>query len=150
MQTRRGDWVSKIGAEGVQGIGIRSAGIGIAIKVADGNKRALRPVIAATLEALGLLARAPSHDLDHWRSPAIRNDRGTVTGAIQLGDVRKDGVRDAIGNGVARGRATALGHIRHHGGLHEQPPVDVGVLGRDFGARDVVGLTDQHAWRRPM
>ena len=33
----RGDWVCKIGAEGVQAIGIRSRGSGIAIKVADGS-----------------------------------------------------------------------------------------------------------------
>ena len=37
----RGDWVCKIGAEGVQAIGMRSRGLGIAIKVADGNKRGL-------------------------------------------------------------------------------------------------------------
>ena len=35
----RGDWVCKIGAEGVQAIGIRSRGWGIAIKVADGDRR---------------------------------------------------------------------------------------------------------------
>jgi L-asparaginase II len=43
MQAGRGDWVAKIGAEGVQGYRCSRAGIGIAIKVADGSKRALRP-----------------------------------------------------------------------------------------------------------
>src|SRR4029453_12977381 len=33
----RGDWVAKVGAEGVQAIGIRSRGWGISIKGADGN-----------------------------------------------------------------------------------------------------------------
>ena len=58
MQAGRGDWVTKIGAEGVQAIGIRSQGIGIAIKVADGQKRGLYPAIVAVLDALGLLDAA--------------------------------------------------------------------------------------------
>ena len=37
MRAGRGDWVTKIGAEGVQAIGVRSRGWGIAVKVADGN-----------------------------------------------------------------------------------------------------------------
>ena len=42
-----------------------------------------------------------------------------ASGAIQLGDVRKDRVRDAIGDHEARGRAAAFGHVRHHGGLQQ-------------------------------
>jgi L-asparaginase II len=83
MQAGRGDWLAKIGAEGVQGVGIRSAGIGIAIKVADGNKRALRPVIVATLEQLGLLSGQVAADLAAWREPTIRNYRGIATGTIR-------------------------------------------------------------------
>ena len=45
----RGDWVCKAGAEGIQAIGIRSRGWGIAIKVADGNARGLHPATVATL-----------------------------------------------------------------------------------------------------
>jgi L-asparaginase II len=82
MRAGRGDWVSKIGAEGVQGIGIRSAGIGIAIKIADGGKRALRPVIAATLEQLGFAAGGAG-ELADWREIPIRNYGGVVTGAIR-------------------------------------------------------------------
>jgi len=83
MRLGRGDWLSKIGAEGVQGIGIRSAGIGIAIKIADGGKRALRPVIAAVIEQLGLAGGQDAGNLAEWRAPAIRNYRGSVTGAIR-------------------------------------------------------------------
>ncbi len=39
MQAGRGDWIAKIGAEGVQAIGVRAAGVGIAVKVVDGNRR---------------------------------------------------------------------------------------------------------------
>jgi len=82
MQAGRGDWVAKIGAEGVQGIGVRGAGIGIAIKVADGNKRALRPVILSVLEQLGLLDDDRRSALAHWASPIVHNYRGLVTGRI--------------------------------------------------------------------
>ena len=82
MRAGRGDWVAKIGAEGVQGIGIRGAGVGIAIKVSDGNKRALRPVIASVLEQLGLLDQRRRADLADWFEPAERNYRAIVTGHI--------------------------------------------------------------------
>jgi L-asparaginase II len=76
----RGDWVCKIGAEGVQAIGIRSRGWGIAIKVADGNARGLHPATVATLEQVGLLDAAARHALADWAEPTLRNFRGMVTG----------------------------------------------------------------------
>jgi len=82
MRAGRGDWVAKIGAEGVQGIGVRGAGIGIAIKVADGNKRALRPMMAAVLDQLGLLDARRRADLGRWFEPAVHNHRGIVTGRL--------------------------------------------------------------------
>ncbi len=82
MRAGRGDWVAKIGAEGVQGIGLRGAGIGIAIKVGDGNKRALRPVIVSLLEQLELLDERSRSELRHWVSPLVHNHRGLVTGRI--------------------------------------------------------------------
>jgi len=82
MRAGRGDWVTKIGAEGVQGIGIRGAGVGIAIKVSDGNKRALRPVIASVLEQLHLLDAPARESLAHWFEPLVHNYRGIVTGRI--------------------------------------------------------------------
>src|SRR4030095_9062612 len=55
MQTGKGDWVSKIGAEGVQALGVRSKGLGIAVRIADGSKRALQVATVNVLEQLGLL-----------------------------------------------------------------------------------------------
>ena len=52
MRAGGGDWVTKVGAEGVQGIGISSLGLGIAIKIADGNARGLHPACVAVLERL--------------------------------------------------------------------------------------------------
>jgi L-asparaginase II len=76
----RGDWVCKIGAEGVQAIGIRSRGWGIAIKIADGNARGLHPATVAALEQVGVLDAAARHALADWAHPTLRNFRGTVTG----------------------------------------------------------------------
>ncbi|MCA1857384.1 asparaginase [Massilia oculi] len=83
MTAGDGDWVAKIGADAVQAVGIRSAGLGIAVKIADGNSRALHPAVYAVLEQLGLLDDARRTRLDAFRQPAIRNARGTVTGDIR-------------------------------------------------------------------
>jgi L-asparaginase II len=79
----RGDWICKIGAEGVQAIGIRSRGWGLAVKVADGNVRGLLPATVAALDQLGLLDDAARAALAHWGRPAVRNYRGVVTGEVQ-------------------------------------------------------------------
>ena len=83
MRAGRGDWVTKIGAEGVQAIGTRTTGLGIAIKVADGQKRGLYPAIVAVLAALGLLDRRATEELAPWGHPDLRNYRGIRTGDVQ-------------------------------------------------------------------
>ena len=83
MQAGRGDWVTKIGAEGVQAIGIRSAGLGIAVKVADGQKRGLYPALVAVLGQLGLLDGAARTVLAGWATRTIRNYRGIETGVVR-------------------------------------------------------------------
>lgn len=77
------DWVAKGGADGLQAIGIGQTGLGVAIKIADGNARALYLVTLALLERLGLLP-ASTPELAAWRSHAIRNIRGTQTGDWQV------------------------------------------------------------------
>jgi L-asparaginase II len=83
MRAGRGDWVTKIGAEGVQAIGIKSLGWGVAIKVADGNARGLHPATVAVLDQLGLLDLAARAELAVWGHPTLKNYRGTPTGDIQ-------------------------------------------------------------------
>jgi len=83
MTAGGGDWVAKIGADAVQAIGIRSAGIGIAIKIADGNSRALHPAVYAVLEQLGLLDEGRRSILERYRQPPIENARGMVAGDIR-------------------------------------------------------------------
>jgi L-asparaginase II len=83
MRAGQGDWVAKVGAEGVQAIGISSRGWGIAIKVADGAARGLLPATVAALDALGLLDDTRRAALAPWREPPVRNTRGIVTGAVR-------------------------------------------------------------------
>jgi L-asparaginase II len=83
MQTGNGDWATKVGAEGVQGIAVKSLGIGIAIKIADGNARALFPVTVAVLQQLGLLSDPRPTPLAMYFEPPQHNLRGVVTGKIQ-------------------------------------------------------------------
>jgi L-asparaginase II len=83
MRAGGGDWVTKVGAEGVQAVGVRSMGWGIALKVVDGNARGLHPATVAVLDQLGLLDAARRAALEAWRRPAIRNYRGLTTGHVE-------------------------------------------------------------------
>ena len=78
-----GDWIPKIGAEGVQAIGVRSRGWGMAIKVADGSKRGLFPAVVAVLDQLGLLDSGRRARLAALREPDVSNYRGTPTGVVR-------------------------------------------------------------------
>lgn len=83
MTTGAGDWVSKVGAEGVQAIGVRSQGIGIAIRVADGNRRALHVATVAVLQQLGLIDDPAATPLAKMDQRVIRNYRGTEVGRVE-------------------------------------------------------------------
>lgn len=83
MRAGEGDWVSKVGADGVQAIGIGSAGLGIAIKIADGAPRALQAVTFSVLDQLGLLNATRRAQLERYRQPPLKNVRGTIVGDIR-------------------------------------------------------------------
>ena len=82
MRAGRGDWVTKIGAEGVQAIGVVSRGLGVAIKIADGSRRGLIPVAIAVLEGLGLVDQQQRDELQHLAHPALVNLAGMPTGSV--------------------------------------------------------------------
>ena len=78
MQAGRGDWVTKIGAEGVQADRHPQPGFGIAIKVADGQKRGLHPAIVARSTQLGLLdatARTDARAMARTGGPQLPRPR---------------------------------------------------------------------------
>jgi L-asparaginase II len=68
-------WTAKGGAEGLL-CAVSSDGLGLALKVEDGNGRALRPATGAFLEQLGLEA-------DPFGPAPIRNSRDDVIGRLE-------------------------------------------------------------------
>jgi L-asparaginase II len=77
------DLVAKGGAEGIQAIGINSRGIGIAIKIADGNPRALQTAVAAVIEQLHLHLPGNDKPLREWGEGRILNYAGRQTGRLK-------------------------------------------------------------------
>jgi L-asparaginase II len=82
-QIGRGDWVTKIGADGMQVIASRSRRQALAIKIADGNKTALYAATVAALQQLGWADAAQLQALEPWRNATITNARGLTVGDRQ-------------------------------------------------------------------
>ncbi|MEO8858918.1 MAG: asparaginase [Burkholderiaceae bacterium] len=80
MRAGRGDWVSKIGADGVQVIGSKSRSEAFALKIIDGNKPALFAATVEVLDQLGWLDDAQRAELRVWRAQDIRNARALKVG----------------------------------------------------------------------
>jgi L-asparaginase II len=76
----RGDWITKVGADGVQTLASRSRGIGIAAKVSDGNLKALMIAFGSVLEQLGMLDDAARIELKPWLDVPIKSVRGIEVG----------------------------------------------------------------------
>jgi L-asparaginase II len=83
METGKGDWVSKMGAEAIQCIGIQSRGWGIAIKIIDGNTRAMNTVVVEVLRQLHLLDDLEATSLGEYIRPGIKNFKGLKIGEIK-------------------------------------------------------------------
>ncbi|TAG78268.1 MAG: asparaginase [Betaproteobacteria bacterium] len=79
----RGDWIAKVGADGVQTIASHTRGIGIAAKVSDGNQKALMVAVCAALEQLNMLDAASREELAVWAQVPIRSIRGVEVGRIE-------------------------------------------------------------------
>ncbi len=80
MRVGRGDWVSKVGADGVQVVASTSRGEAFALKIIDGNKAALFAASVAVMDQLGWLDDAQRAALRPWRAAEIRNARGLLVG----------------------------------------------------------------------
>jgi L-asparaginase II len=84
IRATKGRVIAKIGAEGIQCLGITSpVPLGLALKISDGSHRAAPPVILAVLSKLGLISEAELEKLDSYRRVAVRNHRQIVTGFIE-------------------------------------------------------------------
>jgi L-asparaginase II len=80
MQAGRGDWVTKVGAEGVQVVASRSRGEALAIKISDGNKLALFAATVEALDQLGWLDEEQRQALRPWRNETIASIKGAPVG----------------------------------------------------------------------
>ena len=89
MRVARGHIISKVGAEGVQLLGVLPEprypnGLGIAIKIEDGDSRRARdPVVIETLRQLGLLEADQLAALTRYARTTLRNYR-----QLEVGEVR--------------------------------------------------------------
>ena len=80
MQAGGGDWVSKVGADGVQVVGSKSRGEAFALKIIDANKPALYAASVEVMEQLGWLDDTQRAALQPWRAQPIVNARGLLVG----------------------------------------------------------------------
>ncbi|UJF36307.1 asparaginase [Paenibacillus hexagrammi] len=83
IRATQGRIVGKMGAEGVFALTIPIEGIGFAVKVEDGNQRALYPAVVEALHQLSLLSAAEVAALAEFHTPVQRNWQGTEVGRIE-------------------------------------------------------------------
>ena len=83
MRIGAGDWVFKAGAEAVQAIGVRSRGLGVAIKIADGNARAMTWIVVEIFRQLGIGDNEQKKQLQELVDRPIRNIRGDAVGSYR-------------------------------------------------------------------
>jgi L-asparaginase II len=89
MRVTNGRIVSKIGAEGVYTVGVLACerfprGLGLALKIEDGEDRRARPtVVIESLRQLGALDAGASEKLEPYASFTIRNHNGDAVGEVR-------------------------------------------------------------------
>lgn len=83
MLAGRGDWVSKVGADGVQTLASFSRGIGIAAKCSDGQLTPLMVAFISALEQLAWLDDERRTALASLTPPALKNAAGIEVGVMR-------------------------------------------------------------------
>ncbi len=76
------DVVAKAGAEAVYGVAIPQLKLGLAIKIHDGGRRAVAPVVMHALDWLGILTKDMKDGLRDWVMPPVKNNHGETVGHI--------------------------------------------------------------------
>lgn len=82
MQITNGRIVAKLGAESVYCVGIVDQGIGICLKIDDGNYRAIDPVIIDILKTLGFITPEEFKQLEPRWKPKLYNHRKDIIGEL--------------------------------------------------------------------
>ena len=75
--------LSKGGAEGLECIGLLDSDTGVAVRVQDGNSRAVGCAAAETLRQLGILKKSDLDKISKFAYPKIKNDAGKTVGFIR-------------------------------------------------------------------
>jgi L-asparaginase II len=86
MQSFPGRILSKGGAEAVSAAGLSMPNgqmYGLAVKVLDGNYRAVGQMVLKMLEDIGFLCEPVSSELDKWWQPQLKNHAGHVVGTTR-------------------------------------------------------------------
>jgi L-asparaginase II len=83
MEVAKGTLLTKGGAEGVHVAALPAMGLGVAVKIEDGNGRAAPVALAAALRHLGAVPEAARPVLESWLAKPVVNAAGRVVGAIR-------------------------------------------------------------------
>ncbi len=81
----QGRIAGKAGAEGVHGDALADVGLGLALKIVDGTRRAVPPATIALLGELGALDPTARAALSEFASPEVANVAGRIVGKISAG-----------------------------------------------------------------
>ena len=87
IQVMNGNAITKVGGEGVRGLGIRNPNgdaYGIAIKIIDGNQRCNPMATIAILKELKLISEEQLEALQIYDNIKLQNHRGIEVGSIQV------------------------------------------------------------------
>ena len=84
IEATQGRVIGKAGAEGVHGDALCELGLGLALKVVDGGRRATTPATLAILDRLGAFDAAAQARLASFARPSVRNVAGRTVGAIEV------------------------------------------------------------------
>jgi len=75
--------VAKVGAEGCYAASIPERGLGVVIKLDDGNMRAVNVALGAVLTVLGEMDTAANDKLQRYVKPILTNSRGEEVGRLE-------------------------------------------------------------------
>ena len=82
LEVTDGTMVAKSGAQGIFCVGIHQKNIGIAVKVADGSSRGVKPATVETLKQLGLLSDDILDELKESHHSPVKNHREHEVGKV--------------------------------------------------------------------
>jgi L-asparaginase II len=85
MAAAKGAVLAKVGAEGVYCAALPALGLGVALKVEDGDGRCSPPALLAVLRQVGERRgfSLPEAGLGHHAEPPLRSTRGELTGSLR-------------------------------------------------------------------